>query len=336
MHAASICGAGSWSRPSHLKSGSRTSRPDFRSGPAVLGTAARPRGDRGAAESEAELGRWQLAAGDLLIVDEASLAGTFALDRLAAQAREAGAKTVLVGVPQPSWGRRGRQGVRASRRRQGMPTTTGRLVGSPKPGNGGRVPNSGRVLRVGLTPTSATGGSPRGTRRRSWPLVTSPGRPTQRGANPRSWCLRQRHRERAKRPRPGDTVREPNGLGRADRAAEATWPRRDLPWLTGWLPVEATWWWLVATISTPVVLTASGEEPKLVPRAGGVHDEDLAKAIHGREEAIVRRTRDLAEQTVRAGAPGAKPFGTPPKNCTFANVWGDRLAVIADYWTPGA
>jgi conjugative relaxase-like TrwC/TraI family protein len=50
-----------------------------------------------AAELEAELRHWQLRAGDLLIVDEASLAGTFAIDRLAAQAREAGAKVLLVG-----------------------------------------------------------------------------------------------------------------------------------------------------------------------------------------------------------------------------------------------
>ena len=50
-----------------------------------------------AAELEAEVRRWQLAPGDLLLVDEASLAGTFALDRLAAQARGSGAKVLLIG-----------------------------------------------------------------------------------------------------------------------------------------------------------------------------------------------------------------------------------------------
>ncbi len=50
----------------------------------------------------------------------------------------------------------------------------------------------------------------------------------------------------------------------------------------------------------------------LVPRAGGVDDQDLAKAIHEREEAIARRARDLAEHAVRVGAPWAKPFGAPP------------------------
>lgn len=46
-----------------------------------------------------DMQRWQLRRGQLLIVDEASLAGTFALQRITAQAQEAGAKVVLVGDP---------------------------------------------------------------------------------------------------------------------------------------------------------------------------------------------------------------------------------------------
>jgi hypothetical protein len=46
---------------------------------------------------EADLDRWQLKAGKLVIVDEASLAGTFALDELATAAADAGAKLLLVG-----------------------------------------------------------------------------------------------------------------------------------------------------------------------------------------------------------------------------------------------
>lgn len=42
-------------------------------------------------------GAWRLTAGQLLIVDEASLAGTLALDRLATHAAEVGAKLLLVG-----------------------------------------------------------------------------------------------------------------------------------------------------------------------------------------------------------------------------------------------
>ena len=46
---------------------------------------------------EHEQQRWNFQAGQLVIVDEASLAGTFALDRLTQHAHEAGAKVLLVG-----------------------------------------------------------------------------------------------------------------------------------------------------------------------------------------------------------------------------------------------
>ncbi len=46
---------------------------------------------------EREQARWRLRPGQLLIVDEASLAGTLALDTLARQAAAAGAKVLLVG-----------------------------------------------------------------------------------------------------------------------------------------------------------------------------------------------------------------------------------------------
>ncbi len=49
------------------------------------------------ARAEAELARWRLRAGQLVIVDEASLAGTFALDELVTAAGTVGAKVVLVG-----------------------------------------------------------------------------------------------------------------------------------------------------------------------------------------------------------------------------------------------
>jgi conjugative relaxase-like TrwC/TraI family protein len=46
---------------------------------------------------EDEVARWRLRAGQLVIVDEASLVGTFALDELVSAARDARAKVVLVG-----------------------------------------------------------------------------------------------------------------------------------------------------------------------------------------------------------------------------------------------
>jgi conjugative relaxase-like TrwC/TraI family protein len=47
----------------------------------------------------ADLARWTLQAGQLVIVDEASLAGTFALEELVSAAGDAGAKVLLVGDP---------------------------------------------------------------------------------------------------------------------------------------------------------------------------------------------------------------------------------------------
>jgi conjugative relaxase-like TrwC/TraI family protein len=50
-------------------------------------------------ERETALAKWTLSAGQLLIVDEASLASTFNLDELVSAASEAGAKVLLVGDP---------------------------------------------------------------------------------------------------------------------------------------------------------------------------------------------------------------------------------------------
>jgi hypothetical protein len=51
------------------------------------------------AELRAGLDRWALRAGQIVIVDEASLAGTFALEELVSAAADAGAKVLLVGDP---------------------------------------------------------------------------------------------------------------------------------------------------------------------------------------------------------------------------------------------
>jgi len=69
----------------------------------------------------------------------------------------------------------------------------------------------------------------------------------------------------------------------------------------------------------------------LVPRATAIDDEDLAKAIREREEAMEKRARDLAAQAVQTAAPWARPFGPPPTNPAVANGWWDRLAIVAAY-----
>lgn len=70
---------------------------------AAIGTADNPRrlqGLQAALERvQAEYDRWRLHPGQLLIVDEAGMAGTFTLARLAGQAADADAKLLLVGDP---------------------------------------------------------------------------------------------------------------------------------------------------------------------------------------------------------------------------------------------
>jgi conjugative relaxase-like TrwC/TraI family protein len=53
--------------------------------------------DQTIGKTRAELDQWSMHPGQLVILDEASLAGTLTLDRIASQAREAGAKVLLVG-----------------------------------------------------------------------------------------------------------------------------------------------------------------------------------------------------------------------------------------------
>lgn len=50
-----------------------------------------------AAALRGQIRRWELQPGQLLVIDEASMSGTLALDRLTTQARAAGAKVLLVG-----------------------------------------------------------------------------------------------------------------------------------------------------------------------------------------------------------------------------------------------
>ena len=69
----------------------------------------------------------------------------------------------------------------------------------------------------------------------------------------------------------------------------------------------------------------------LVPRASGIDDPDLARAVGEREDAIAKRALGLAEHAVRAGAPWAKAFGPPPPSPAVAQAWWDRLAVVAAY-----
>ena len=101
-----------------------------------------------AAAPETAVRRWQLKPGELLVVDEASLAGTFALDRLATQARGSGRRSCSLAISR-NWGRSGRAGPSRcsstiAKRRPSCP----RPGVLSRPGSGGPVPSCGRARRV--------------------------------------------------------------------------------------------------------------------------------------------------------------------------------------------
>jgi hypothetical protein len=63
----------------------------------LAGRSVSPRLRINVARREEELRRWRLRRGQLVVIDEASLASTFALDELVSAALDAGAKVLLVG-----------------------------------------------------------------------------------------------------------------------------------------------------------------------------------------------------------------------------------------------
>jgi hypothetical protein len=69
----------------------------------------------------------------------------------------------------------------------------------------------------------------------------------------------------------------------------------------------------------------------LVSRTAGITDPDLAGAIAQREDAIIDRARNLAEQAVGSRAPWTQAFGQPPTDPAHSTAWWDRLAIIATY-----
>jgi hypothetical protein len=69
----------------------------------------------------------------------------------------------------------------------------------------------------------------------------------------------------------------------------------------------------------------------LVPRAVGITDPDVARAVQEREAALAGRARYLAETAVRGGEAWARAFGPPPRDGVVAAAWWDRLGVVAAY-----
>jgi hypothetical protein len=69
----------------------------------------------------------------------------------------------------------------------------------------------------------------------------------------------------------------------------------------------------------------------LVPRALGVTDPDMARALHEREVAMAHRARELAEAAVQGGEPWALRLGPPPSEPARRETWWHAVSTVAAY-----
>ena len=69
----------------------------------------------------------------------------------------------------------------------------------------------------------------------------------------------------------------------------------------------------------------------LVPRALGVTDPDMARALNEREVAMALRARELAEAAVKQGEPWALSLGPPPREPAQCEMWWQAVSTVAAY-----
>ncbi len=77
----------------------------------------------------------------------------------------------------------------------------------------------------------------------------------------------------------------------------------------------------------------------LVPRALGVDDQDLARALQERDRAVERRARELAEQALVEAQAWARSLGPPPADPGRKEAWLRAVSTVAafrDRWELGA
>ncbi len=69
----------------------------------------------------------------------------------------------------------------------------------------------------------------------------------------------------------------------------------------------------------------------LIPRAAGVTDPDMARALNDGERAMQRRARDLAEHAVGHNDVWVRRLGTPPPDPVARHAWLDAVSTVAAY-----
>jgi hypothetical protein len=76
----------------------------------------------------------------------------------------------------------------------------------------------------------------------------------------------------------------------------------------------------------------------LIPRATGVADRDISRALEERDQAMQRRARELAEQAVKRGQVWVSRLGAPPADPGRREHWIDAVSTVAAYrdrWSIG-
>ena len=77
----------------------------------------------------------------------------------------------------------------------------------------------------------------------------------------------------------------------------------------------------------------------LIPRAAGVADPDMARALDEREQAMERRAQELADEAIERGQVWVRRLGTPPADPATREAWVRAVSTVAAYrdrWDVGA
>ena len=69
----------------------------------------------------------------------------------------------------------------------------------------------------------------------------------------------------------------------------------------------------------------------LIPRATGVADPDMAKALDERDQAMERRARELASQAIERGQAWVRRLGAPPSDPAAREAWTRAVSTVAAY-----
>ncbi len=69
----------------------------------------------------------------------------------------------------------------------------------------------------------------------------------------------------------------------------------------------------------------------LIPRAAGVADAEMARALDERDEAMERRARELADKAIESGQVWVRRLGAPPSDPAVREAWSRAVSTVAAY-----